>query len=94
MSMFQFVYPSDLDMEGTITPDEDLSQEMGDATLEVSEDMRDAANEKRTEGSIALAEGAVNYPPPPPPHHYLKFLDLAIILLCTVHARYFLFNAH
>lgn len=88
--MFQFTCdPSDLDMEGTITPDEDLSQEMGDATLEVSEEMRDAANEKRSEGSIALAEGAVNYPPPLP-----QVLGFSNIMYSACEARYFLFNAH
>ena len=44
-------------MEGTITPDEDLSQEMGDVSLEVTEEMRDKANDERTQGSIALADG-------------------------------------
>ena len=47
----------ELDMEGTVTPDDDLSQDMGDPSLEITEDMRDQANEKRTEGSIALADG-------------------------------------
>lgn len=47
----------ELDMEGTITPDEDLSQEMGDLAVEVTEEMRDQANEERTQGSIALSEG-------------------------------------
>lgn len=44
-------------MEGTITPDNDLSQDMGDPSVEVTEDMRDEANEERTQGSIALADG-------------------------------------
>jgi hypothetical protein len=44
-------------MEGTITPDEDLSQKMGDTSLDITEDMRDKANEERTNGSMAMAEG-------------------------------------
>ncbi len=48
---------SDLDMEGTITPDEKGTQEMGDASVEVTEEMREKANEERTQGSIALADG-------------------------------------
>lgn len=51
-----FLVP-DLDMEGTITPDEDISQEMGDSNAEVTEDMRDKASEEREQGSIALADG-------------------------------------
>lgn len=47
----------ELDMDGTITPDEDVSQEMGDPSLEVTEEMRDKANEERSSGSMALAEG-------------------------------------
>ena len=33
----------ELDVEGIITPDENVSQEMGDPSLEVTEDMRDKA---------------------------------------------------
>lgn len=50
-------FSPDFDAEGTVTPDEDVSQEMGDDSLDVTEDMRDQANEERTQGSIALAEG-------------------------------------
>jgi len=47
----------ELDMEGTITSDEDLSQEMGDSSLEVTDEMREKAQEERTQGSMALSEG-------------------------------------
>ena len=44
-------------MEGTITPDEDLSQEMGDPSVDITEEMRDKAQEEREQGSIALSDG-------------------------------------
>ena len=44
-------------MEGTITPDEEGTQDMGDPSVEVTEEMRDKANDERTQGSIALADG-------------------------------------
>ena len=47
----------ELDMEGTITPDEDVSQEMGDCSLEVTDEMREKAQDERTQGSMALSEG-------------------------------------
>lgn len=51
---------ADIDMEGTITPDEDVSQQMGDSSVEeVTEEMRDKANEERSQGSMAMAEGTV-----------------------------------
>ena len=43
--------------EGTITPDEDLSQEMGDPSVDITEEMRDKAQEEREQGSIALSDG-------------------------------------
>lgn len=49
-------------MEGTITPDEVLSQEMGDPSIEVTEDMRDKAQEEKTQGSMTVSDGtAVGY---------------------------------
>ena len=43
--------------EGAITPDdEEGNQEMGDPSLKVTEEMRDKANEERTQGSIAAAD--------------------------------------
>ena len=47
----------ELDMEGIITPDENVSQEMGDPLLEVTEDMRDKAQEERVQGSICISDG-------------------------------------
>ena len=44
-------------MEGTIPPEDDPPQEMGDPSIEVTEDMRDKAQEERTQGSMAMAEG-------------------------------------
>ena len=47
----------ELDMEGIITPDKNVSQEMGDPLLEVTEDMRDKAQEERVQGSICISDG-------------------------------------
>jgi suppressor of tumorigenicity protein 13 len=41
----------ELDTEGTIPPDDDPPQEMGDRSVEVTEDMRDKAQEERQQGS-------------------------------------------
>ena len=49
--------PTELDTEGTIPPDDDPPQEMGDRSIEVTEDMRDKAQEERQQGSMAMAEG-------------------------------------
>ena len=49
--------PVDLDMEGTIPPEEDPPQAMGDPSIEVTEDMMDKAQEERTQGSMAMADG-------------------------------------
>ena len=48
---------TELDTEGTIPPDDDPPQEMGDRSIEVTEDMRDKAQEERQQGSMAMAEG-------------------------------------
>ena len=48
---------AELDTEGTIPPDDDPPQEMGDRSVEVTEDMRDKAQEERQQGSMAMAEG-------------------------------------
>ena len=61
---FDVILVLELDMEGTISPDEDLSQEMGDSSLEVTEEMRDKAQEEKMQGSIALSDG--KYSPFPP----------------------------
>jgi suppressor of tumorigenicity protein 13 len=50
----------ELDTEGTIPPDDDPPQEMGDRSVEVTEDMRDKAQEERQQGSMAMAEGVCN----------------------------------
>lgn len=50
----------ELDMEGTISPEDDPPQEMGDPSKEVTEDMRDKAQEERTQGSMTMADGGVN----------------------------------
>ncbi len=50
----------ELDMEGTISPEDDPPQEMGDPSKEVTEDMRDNAQEERTQGSMAMADGKAN----------------------------------
>ena len=47
----------ELDVEGIITPDENVSQEMGDPSLEVTEDMRDKAQDERVQGSICISDG-------------------------------------
>ena len=51
------VHSLELDTEGTIPPDDDPPQEMGDRSKEVTEDMRDKAQEERAQGSMAMAEG-------------------------------------
>ena len=51
----------DLDMEGTIPPEDDPPQAMGDPSIEVTEDMRDKAQEERTQGSMAMAEGSRDF---------------------------------
>lgn len=50
----------ELDTEGTIPPDDDPPQQMGDRSVEVTEDMRDKAQEERQQGSMAMAEGISN----------------------------------
>ena len=50
-------FSSELDTEGTITPDEEGTQEMGDSSMEVTEEMTEKANEERAQGSMAMAEG-------------------------------------
>ena len=50
----------ELDTEGTIPPDDDPPQQMGDRSIEVTEDMRDKAQEERQQGSMAMAEGISN----------------------------------
>ena len=47
----------ELDMEGIITPDENVSQEMAEPLLEVTEDMRDKAQEERVQGTICISDG-------------------------------------
>lgn len=55
--LFLSSYLAELDDEGTIPPDDDPPQEMGDHSIEVTEDMRDKAQEERQQGSMAMAEG-------------------------------------
>ncbi len=50
---------TELEMEGTIPPEEDPPQVMGDSSKEVTEDMRDKAQEERTQGSMAMADGEI-----------------------------------
>ncbi|KAJ6658874.1 hypothetical protein lerEdw1_019510 [Lerista edwardsae] len=47
----------EIDNEGVIEPDTDEPQEMGDENVEVTEEMMDQANEKKTEAINALGEG-------------------------------------
>ncbi|XP_048473673.1 hsc70-interacting protein [Rhincodon typus] len=47
----------EIDKEGVIEPDIDEPQEMGDESLEVSEELMDQANEKKMEAINALSEG-------------------------------------
>ncbi len=46
-------------MEGTIPAEEDPPQVMGDSSKEVTEDMRDKAQEERAQGSMAMADGEI-----------------------------------
>lgn len=47
----------EIDNEGVIAPDEEPPQEMGDDDLEVTEEMMDQANEKKSEAITALGNG-------------------------------------
>ncbi|XP_009994649.1 PREDICTED: hsc70-interacting protein [Chaetura pelagica] len=47
----------EIDNDGVIEPDSDDPQEMGDENVEVTEEMMDQANEKKTEAINALSEG-------------------------------------
>ena len=53
---FRFFFV-ELDTEGTIPPDDDFSHELGDPSIEVTEEMREKAQEERMEGSMAFSEG-------------------------------------
>ena len=55
------VNATELDTEGTIPPDDDPPLEMGDRSIEVTEDMRDKAQEERQQGSMAMAEGGLRF---------------------------------
>ncbi len=44
-------------MEGTITPDDDVAQQMGDSSIDVTDEMREKAQEERMSGSMAMSEG-------------------------------------
>ena len=55
--VISFLSLVEFDMEGIVAPDEDLAQEMGDPSVEVTEDLRDKAHEERTQGSMAVADG-------------------------------------
>lgn len=57
MVIIMLYIPVELDTEGTIPPDDDAPQQMGDRSIEVTEDMRDKAQEERQQGSMAMAEG-------------------------------------
>uniref|UniRef100_S4RJA0 ST13 Hsp70 interacting protein n=1 Tax=Petromyzon marinus TaxID=7757 RepID=S4RJA0_PETMA len=47
----------DIDDDGVVEEDHDPPQDMGDAEVEVSEEMMDQANEKKGEAMSALADG-------------------------------------
>ena len=48
---------TELDDEGVIEPDTGAPQEMGDDSLEVTEEMMDQANDKRSEAMAAVSDG-------------------------------------
>ncbi len=57
LCLYLYASTIELDMEGTISPESDPPQEMGDSSKEVTEDMRDKAQEERAQGSMKMAEG-------------------------------------
>ena len=48
---------TELDNEGVIEPDKGEPQEMGDVDKEVTEEMMDQANDKRSEAMAAMSDG-------------------------------------
>ena len=54
--VFLFFY-TEIDTDGVIEEDKDEPQEMGDASLEVSEEMMDQSNDKRSQAMAASSEG-------------------------------------
>ena len=52
----------EFDMEGVIEPDTGAAQEMGDESLEVTEEMMDQANDKRSEAMAAASDGTITLP--------------------------------
>ena len=48
---------SEVDMEGVIEADEVYDQEMGDDSVEVTEEMIELSQDKRSEAQSALADG-------------------------------------
>ena len=54
--MFLFFY-TEIDTDGVIEEDKDEPQEMGDASLEVSEEMMDQSNDKRSQAMATSSEG-------------------------------------
>lgn len=47
----------EVDMEGTVTPDDDPPQEMGDPEIEVTDEMMEEASEKRGQAQAAFSDG-------------------------------------
>ena len=54
--MSKFIF-TELDNSGVIEPDNDPPQEMGDGSLEVTDDMLELASAKRAEAMEAASEG-------------------------------------
>ncbi|WRX17746.1 Thioredoxin domain - like 10 [Theobroma cacao] len=50
----------ELDNTGVVEPDNDPPQMMGDPSVEVTEDMRDAAQSEKLKASDAISEGMIN----------------------------------
>lgn len=57
MLYFLCVLFTDIDMEGVIEGEEEEPQPMGDDSVEVTDDMMEEANSKRSEAMAAMSDG-------------------------------------
>ena len=48
---------TEIDTEGTIPPDDDPPQEMGDSSVEVTEEMLEKSQEERSNAMMAVSNG-------------------------------------
>ena len=58
--MFVHFFPykyTEIDTEGTIPPDDDPPQEMGDSSVDVTEEMLEKSQEERSNAMMAVANG-------------------------------------